>query len=197
MWDMDAHHLVMTWPIPDPGHEDYAALMAAAQWLNTQFFSDVWLKEAAGLTLAGADLFLPEGTFFYVSASLRPPGQPEVIEKKLQVHLNQLAANGEKVAQLGSQLSFSLRRVPNPATLRAQASSEMSPAMIEANAGLWLATQVHRYRRTVLSWRDGSTAFASAIRGGCGKISEPRAPCGDDGAAGGRRRRINFPQRQR
>lgn len=159
-WDMDAHHFVETWPIPDPSHEDYAALQAAAQWLNTEFFTDASLKDAAGLTLAGADLIIPEGTFFYISASLRPPGQHEMIEKKLEAHLSRLGTNGEKAAQLGSQLSFSLRRVPNSATLLAQASSGMSRSMIEANAGLWFGTQVHRYKanRSELARRlDGLT----------------------------------------
>ena len=145
-WDMDAHHLVQSWPIPGPAHEDYAALLATAQWLTTQLMADASLKEIAGMTLAGADLFIPEGAFFYVSASLRPPGQRELIEKKMEAHVRQLAANSEKIAQLGAQLSFSLRRVANPAILRAQATPEMSRAMIEGNAGLWFATQVHRYQ---------------------------------------------------
>jgi hypothetical protein len=39
-WDLDARHLVLTWPIPHFGQDDYAALIAAAQWLNMQFYSD-------------------------------------------------------------------------------------------------------------------------------------------------------------
>lgn len=47
-WDMDAHHLVLTWPIPSPGEGEYAALMAAAQWLNTQFFADKFAQRNRG-----------------------------------------------------------------------------------------------------------------------------------------------------
>lgn len=169
-WDMDAHHLVQTWPIPDPSHQDYAALLAAAQWLNMQLFSDASLKEVAGLTLAGADLFIPEGTFFYISASLRPPGQTEVIEKQVRAHLSRLAANGEAAAQLGPQLAFSMRQVPNLAAIQAQAAPGVSRSMIEGNAGLWFATLAHRYKanREDLAKRLGRVSRAE-IQNAVGK----------------------------
>src|SRR2546430_6611920 len=71
-WDLDARHLVLTWPIPSLDHADYPALLVAAQWLNMQFFGDEGLKQLTGMTLAGVDLTTPEGNFFFVSASLRP-----------------------------------------------------------------------------------------------------------------------------
>ena len=39
-WDLNARHLVMSWPMPAANTEDFAPLLAAAQWLNMRFFSD-------------------------------------------------------------------------------------------------------------------------------------------------------------
>ena len=43
-WDLNARHLILTWPIPQPDSADYPALCAAAQWLNMKFLSDPELK---------------------------------------------------------------------------------------------------------------------------------------------------------
>jgi predicted Zn-dependent peptidase len=42
-WDLNARHLLLTWPIPDHRSADHAALMVAAQCLNMQMFGDAEL----------------------------------------------------------------------------------------------------------------------------------------------------------
>jgi hypothetical protein len=65
-WDLNARHLLLTWPIPDFHQPDHAALIVAAQCLNQSLYGQL-----KGSSFAGADLATPEGCFFYVSTALR------------------------------------------------------------------------------------------------------------------------------
>ena len=145
---MEARHLVLTWPIPEASQNDHAALMAAAQWLNIQFFADDTLKQQTGQTLAATDLVTPEGAFFCVSASLRPEAQSDEVRKRAQIHIGRLTADADvagQVARFGTQLAFSLQQIPNPAQVLAQARANVTRAMLEGNLGLFFAMNVHRY----------------------------------------------------
>ncbi len=148
-WDLNANHLILTWPIPDFTSEDYPALLAGAQWLMVQFFSDAELKAITGMVLAGPDLRTPERTYFYVSASLKPGAGFEDVREKVQRQVQVLSADEKQlsqVAMLGKQLSFSLTNVPDLATMKAQAPAQMTPGMIEANIGLQMGMYEFRYR---------------------------------------------------
>ena len=92
-WDLDARHLLLVWPLPNFADADFASLMAAAQWLTIQYFSDAQLKKLTGHTFAGADLATPEGNFFYVSASLRPDATFTNVEKRLRAPLQKLTSD--------------------------------------------------------------------------------------------------------
>src|SRR5205823_4954478 len=114
-WDLDARHLVLTWPIPIPwafsSEADVAALMVGAQWLNMQFFSDAQLRQQTGQVLAGTDLVTPGGNFFYVSASLRPGAAFADVQKKIQIQVARLTAADTDLRQIpvvGRQLASSL-----------------------------------------------------------------------------------------
>ncbi len=147
-WDLDARHLLFTWPIPDAANEDYAALMVTAQLLSMRFFSDSQLKAKTGLTLAGADLRTPEGMYFYVSASLKPGVSSDEIRQHVLSHLGALrkdAAALGPAALLGLQLSASLMHVPDPAAMQFGASPNVTPAMIEGNLGLQRGMAEFRY----------------------------------------------------
>jgi predicted Zn-dependent peptidase len=147
-WDLAAQHLLFTWPIPHFTNDDYAALMALAQWLNMELFSDVDLKGMTGMVFAGADLTTPEGTYFYISASLKPSASADNVRDKLKRHI-EAVTSGEKalndVPILAKQLSFSLTNVPEPAMVKAQAPATMTMAMIEGNIGLQLGMHEFRY----------------------------------------------------
>jgi predicted Zn-dependent peptidase len=147
-WDLNARHLVVTWPIPAIDHADYPALLAAAQWLNMQFFSDSELKPITGMVFAGADLTTPEGNFFYVSASLRPGASFAAVREKVDRHLQQLTSdkgNLSLISMIGKQLAESLTTLPDPSAMKGQLPPNMTQAMLEMNIGLQWGMNEFRY----------------------------------------------------
>jgi hypothetical protein len=153
--------------------------VAAAQWLNVQFFSDAPLKQQTGQVFAGTDLATPEGTFFYVSASLRPGTTFEEMQKKMQAQVARLIATGSDLAQipsLGQQLAFSLTQVPDLDALGAQAPPGVSPAMMEGNAGLLLGLYVHRYgpQRETLAKKLSAVSASQARQAAAKYLTEEK-----------------------
>jgi predicted Zn-dependent peptidase len=147
-WDLKANHLVLTWPIPAHEDKDFPALLAAAQWLNMQFFSDAALKKMTGMAFAGADLPAPEGNFFYVSASLRPGNSFKDVRKILEKHVGYLgSAEGDlsSLPMIGRQLAESMTTLQDPASMKGQMPPNVSPAMLEMNLGLQWAMNEFRY----------------------------------------------------
>ncbi len=146
-WDLDARHLLVTWPIPGFRQKHHAVLMVAAQALNMQLVSDADLKRQAGMVLAGADLAAPEGNFFFVSASLRPDADAAAVRKAILSQIEKLATNagGVPVAMIGRQLAANLTEISDPQRLKGQSPPGMSTAMVEANLGLQMGLQAHRY----------------------------------------------------
>jgi predicted Zn-dependent peptidase len=146
-WDLEARHVVLTWPIPNPAHVDHAALLVAAQWLNMRIFGDAGLKELAGMVFAGADLRTPEGSWFYISASVKPNADLQQLRARITTHLNTLRAQSTELAlagMIGRQIALNLTQVMDPKLVKANAPAGMTDAMIEANLGLQWATAVHR-----------------------------------------------------
>jgi len=155
VWDLPARHLLLTWPIPDPVREGYAALMVAGQWLTMRLSRDPALKATAGMAFAGADLITAEGAYFYVSVALKPEATFEGVREVLNAHLRALRTGGAALAEvpmLAQQLGYSLNTVPGPAVLQGPAPPNVSPAMLEANIGLQYGMNEHRYgpRRAAL-----------------------------------------------
>ncbi len=145
-WDMNARHLMLTWPIPPCSHPDYPALLVARQWLTMRLFSDPQIKKATGMALAGVDLAVPEGSFFYVSASLKPDAAVEDVRKSVEQHLQALrSAAGFELPMIAGRLSLQFTNITDPKTVRAQSPANVSDAMIEGNIGLQWATQEFRY----------------------------------------------------
>jgi len=111
-----------------------------------KLFSDPQIKKATGMTLAGADLRVPEGTFFYVSASLKPDSSIEDVRESIEQHLQSLrSAAGFELSMIAGQLSLQLTNITDPKMLRAQTPATVSEAMIEGNIALQWATQEFRY----------------------------------------------------
>lgn len=138
-WDLKARHLMLTWPMPTVGSEDFPALVVAAQWLNMQFYSDQPLKETTGTVLAGAGLATPEGNFFYISASLRPGGSFNAVREKLEHMIDHLVAPDADLAMLpfvAQHWAQMLTTLPDPSSLTGQLPPSMTPAMVEMNIGL-------------------------------------------------------------
>lgn len=147
-WDLDARHLLVTWPIPDCRQEDHVALMVAGQCLNMLLASDPQLTQQAGMIFAGSDLATPDGDFFFVSASLRPGSTFAALRKAIQTHVSRLSSDVSTLASaplIASQLAASLTTLPNSELVKAQSPPEISMAMIEGNLGLQLGMSKHRY----------------------------------------------------
>jgi predicted Zn-dependent peptidase len=147
-WDLDARHLLVAWAIPDFRQTDHASLMVAAQWLNMQLSSDAELKRQTGMAFAGADLTTPEGSFFFISASLRPGTDAEAMRKAIFSQIERLAKSANEISQaamIGRQLAANLTEIPDPQTLKSQVPAGMSLAMLEGNLGLQAAMHEHRY----------------------------------------------------
>ena len=161
-WDLPARHVVITWPIPDMKARDFPALLVSAQWLNMQLFQDSELKAITGQIFAGADLTIPEGNFFYVSASLRPQATAEEIRDKAQHYQKLLSSSkGEEIAmlpQISQQLAENLRTLPDLAIVKSQMPATVKDSMIEGNMGLQWGMNEFRYG-------DGRTKLVEALLG--------------------------------
>ncbi|MHC4083773.1 MAG: insulinase family protein [Planctomycetota bacterium] len=147
-WDLEARHVVLTWPIPDFSDNDYPALMAAGQWLTMKIFSDTEMKKVTGMVFAGADLTVPEGNFFYISASVKAEVAFDDALKKIERYLQSLRSPTAALPQaafVGPQLSYQLTNITDPAAAKAQAPPNFSDAMIEGNIGLQWAMHDFRY----------------------------------------------------
>jgi hypothetical protein len=126
-----------------------------------QMFGDAELKRLCGMTLAGCDLATPEGTYFFVSASLRPETDLEDLRARLLAAVDRLTADSSvPVSMISGQLAKSLTSVPDPLALKAQTPAHVSLAMVEGNLGLQYGMQEHRYgsRRGTLAKQISDTS---------------------------------------
>jgi len=145
-WDLDARHLLITWPIPDADKEDYAFLMIFGHLLSMRIFGDSYLTSMTGPALAGADLRSPEGAYFYVSVSLKRDAPLPDVRQKIWSHVEALRKDPLSQAPLlGQQFAFSLTHVMDPATIQQQAPPGATPAMMEGNLGLQYGMAQFRY----------------------------------------------------
>ncbi len=147
IWDLPARHLLLTWPIPGHTKPDHAELMVGAQWLAMRAFSDAPLKAATGMLLAGVDLYLPEGAYFYISLSLKPGADFDEVQTRLNQLLDQMRSekNLSMFPFLSRQLSMLLSILPDQAGFAGQGVDNMPVAMLEANAGLQWGLREFRY----------------------------------------------------
>jgi hypothetical protein len=157
-WDLNARHLVLTWPIPAFSDMSYPSIMAVGPWLMMKLSADAELKKLSGMIFAGADLVTPEGNFFYVSASIKPDATFDDIQKRIESQLRTLNSEtsaSTEVSLLGPQLSYQLTNLPDPKLAKAQVPPNISYAMIEGNIGLQWTMHEFRYGefRSVLTQR--------------------------------------------
>ncbi|MBE0541241.1 MAG: insulinase family protein [Verrucomicrobia bacterium] len=179
-WDLDARHLLITWAIPGFRHEDHAALMVAAQSLNLLLASDPQLKRQTGMSFAGADLMTPEGSFLFVSASLRPDSDAEQVRRAILGHVGRLSSDlalGVQARFIGRQLSTVLTELPETKLFKAQLASGMTMAMLEGNSGLQLGMYEHRFGayRATLAGRLAGVSASDTQRAASAYLSEAKA----------------------
>jgi predicted Zn-dependent peptidase len=147
-WDLNARHIVLSWPIPSSEEPDFASLVVAGQRLTMQFYMDNRLKALTGMTLAGADLRTPEGNFFYISASVRPDTSLAEVEKLLRKYVSDLSAPGADlswVPMFGQQLAESATALPDLDALKTQIPPNVTIEQVEGNLGLQWGMNEFRY----------------------------------------------------
>ncbi len=192
-WDLAGSHFLITWRAPDSRQADFPALMIAAQCLNQILFADQTLRNQTGMIFAGMDLAIPEGTFFYVSASLRPGASFERIRQTILNDLRQVSSETGPASQtrmIAKGLSSQLTELPSPDAIRASAppgedAAMLEPRMIEMNLGLQFGMVEYRFgsfraelarrtaavtsadvRRVMNSWLSPAKASTCSIRPG-------------------------------
>lgn len=168
-WDLNANHLLLLWPIPGYHEADHAPLLVAAQLLNQALATDSEVPKQTGMVFAGADLTVPESTFFYVSASLRPGAKPDDVRKLLLERLRKFASDTLPAMQtpfVAQFLSRQLVEVPSLDEIRSQVPRDTDMAMMEGNLGLRFAMSEYRYgsQRNTLSNRIGEVKAGDVQR---------------------------------
>jgi hypothetical protein len=146
-WDLGVRHVVLTWPLPDRGSPDYAALWLGAQVLMMRFSMDSTMNALTGTALAGVDLVTPEERCFYVTATLRPQADEGQAREKLLSHVARLGREelpSGQVRMMTTQAADWIRSVPDLAEVRKQAP-QVPAAVLEANLALQWATQRYRH----------------------------------------------------
>ncbi len=153
-WDLDARHYMVFFPIPAADHPDYASLFVAAMFLNSQIFMDHEIKELTGAVFCGVDLTTPEGSYFYVSASLKPSVSVEKVKNRIVFHLHKLVddATLAQIPMLATNLSNQLGTPPDLAQVLKFKPPQVTEAMMLGNLGLQWGLSEFRYgeRRAAL-----------------------------------------------
>lgn len=168
-WDLNASHLLLLWPIPDFKQADHAALLVAAQLLNQSLAADSQLPKEVGMIFAGADLVIPEGNFFYVSASLRPNSKFDDVQKAILDRVQKLSTEPSALFQtpfVAQFLSRQLAEVPSLDEVKSQVPPDTDMSMIEGNLGLRFGMNEHRYgcHRPALSRQIAAVTGAEVQR---------------------------------
>jgi predicted Zn-dependent peptidase len=160
VWDLEARHLIVTWPIPSPDEKGYAALHLAAQALTMALASDPELQGRKAPILASTEAIAPEATFFVVSTPVSEDAKDDaLIRKRIDHHFAMLRDGGvPAVAMLPFGLSAQLApEALDPTAARGRGvPAAVTDAMLEANVAL---------QRALVEWRHKDVgSFASELK---------------------------------
>lgn len=144
-WDLDARHLVLTQSVADDP-DAIATLSVYARLLTMALMQDAAFRDSVGMALAGADLVSPEGRFFYVSVSLKPEADFEVLRQAVLREINGDLGAGALIArQLASQFQATLEGGEALNEIRKQGPPGTDPSMVEMNLALQVGMNEFRY----------------------------------------------------
>ncbi len=153
-WDLDARHYMVFFPIPATDHQDYASLFIAAMFLNTQFYTAPDIKELTGAVLCGVDLATPEGSYFYISASLKPSASLKQVEDRIAFHVRKLTDDAAltQIPMFARGLSMQLGTPRDLSQALKSKPPQVTEAMMFGNLGLQWGLFDYRYgnRRAAL-----------------------------------------------
>ena len=118
-WDVNATHYMETYAIPRPENEDYPALYLASLLLRSACMQDAQLKALTGHIFCGVDLITPEQVYLYVSASLKPEVDIELVEQRVRQLMNVLkrSENNMQAPLYAKSISKALSAPPDIKTL--------------------------------------------------------------------------------
>ena len=111
----------------------------------------------------------PQGTFFYISAALKPEANSDAFRKAVIARVGKLSSDQPVLSQgpmVASYLARQMTTLPSMAELKAQIPAGMDRSMVEGNIGLQFAMNVHRYGddRVTLTQRLGRLTAADIKR---------------------------------
>jgi hypothetical protein len=148
-WDLDAEHVIMTWPIasPDQNVEEHAAMMTLARLVWMQLAQDQELSAKFGMILAGTDLRCPESDYFFVSGGCKPDvaiaEAGELLATRAQAAIADFAKlPPQAIQQLAAQLALELQ--PQDLAVLAAQAPNVDSNMLEAQAALTWGTAEYR-----------------------------------------------------
>jgi predicted Zn-dependent peptidase len=147
-WDLNARHVLLTWPIPGPGEDpaDHAALMVLSRLTWMHLAQDAQLGMEFGPLIPGTDLRCPESSYFFISATARDVSKPAA--QSLSTRARRVFGSIDQtppmlVTEFAAQLTAEMD-VQDPVALRAQAPAHFKPGMIEAQIALTWGTAEYR-----------------------------------------------------
>ncbi|MCH8964514.1 MAG: insulinase family protein [Planctomycetes bacterium] len=146
-WDLDARHYMVFFPIPPADHQDYASLFIATMFLNSQFFMDAEIKELTGAVFCGVDLATPEGSYFYISASLKPSASLNSVKNRITFHMRKLSDDAAlgPIPMWAMNLSIQLGTPADVGQALKIKPLHVTDAMMLGNLGLQWGLSDYRY----------------------------------------------------
>ena len=168
-WDVHVTHYMETYPIPNVENEDYPALYVASLLWRFACMQDTQLKELIGYIHCGVDLVTPEQVYLYVSASLKPDADIEMVKQRIRQRMNPLkqSENNAQVPMIAQSLSKELSAPPDMRTLMQYKSENVSEAMMLLQLGVSWGTMEYQFGDTLLqlasAFADVSAADVASV----------------------------------
>ena len=168
-WDVHVTHYMETYPIPNVENEDYPALYVASLLWRFACMQDAQLKELIGYIHCGVDLVTPEQVYLYVSTSLKPDADIEMVKQRIRQRMNPLkqSENNPQVPMIAQSLSKELSAPPDMRTLMQYKSENVSEAMMLLQLGVSWGTMEYQFGDTLLqlasAFADVSAADVASV----------------------------------
>jgi len=147
-WDLDARHMILSWPIPGPEKDakTYATMLVLARLAWMQLTPPNATQPAAGMTIVAADLHCPESSYFYVSTSQGPDADWAKARKQVDDTFAALGRPNEPMPLLpmvAAQLAGEMQ-AQDPAALAAQVPPNFRRGLIEAQCMVTWGSAAYR-----------------------------------------------------
>lgn len=150
-WDINVTHYMEAYAIPPPEDEDYPSLYITSVLLQLACMQDTELKEITGHLICSVNLTTPEQTYFYISASLKPEIDIEIIKKQIHRRITYLkqSVNNSHVSTIAKSISKELSAPPDIKELLQHNTFNVSENMALLQLGVSWGMLEYRYGETM------------------------------------------------